>query len=352
MQKTLKIGKLELATPLLLAPIAGYCDLAFRLVARSCGGVGLACTDLICPEGILRATPKSLRLAQTVEADSPLCIQLYGGNVDRLCDAARWAQDRGAHVVDINMGCPVDKVTKLDGGSKLMCDPDRTLRMVERVRAILTHTPLTAKMRLGWDDSCLNAPLLARRLEEAGVEMVTVHGRTTAMRFTGQARLEGIAEVVAAVKKIPVIGNGDIRSVADARRMFAVTRCAGIMIGRGALSMPWIFRDIYSDMTTGQIPPPPTLAEKIQLMRDHFQNVCRFESEWHAVREFRKRVSWYAKQMTPCPPLRQEMQKIESAGDFERVIAEFLEWRVSWEASAPARYRKVEEQVAEPAARQ
>src|ERR1700722_11538313 len=190
----LKIGSVQLATNLLLAPIAGYCDLAFRLTARSCGSVGLACTDLLCPEGLLRENKGSLSLAMTTPEDSPLCMQLYGGNVERLCEAARWAEDRGAHIIDINMGCPVDKVTKLDGGSKLLCNPDNTLRMVERIIKVLRHTPLTAKLRLGWDDSCIVAPALARRLEEAGIAMVTIHGRTTEMRFSGQARLDGIAE--------------------------------------------------------------------------------------------------------------------------------------------------------------
>jgi tRNA-dihydrouridine synthase B len=327
MPKPLKIGNFTPATPLLLAPVAGYTDLAFRLVARSCGGVGLACTELLCPEGILRQTAASVRIAQTNAADTPLCTQLYGANVDSLCEAARWAQDQGTAVVDINMGCPVDKVTKFNGGSKLMCDPDQTVRMVERVRAVLTRMPLTAKMRLGWDETCLNAPLLARRLEEAGVEMVTVHGRTTEMKFTGQARLEGIAEVVAAVKHIPVVGNGDIRSVADARRMFEVTGCSGIMIGRGAIGMPWIFRDIHADMTSGVVPPPPSIEAICQLMRDHFHNMCRYERERSAVCEFRKRISWYAKQLNPCTRLREEMRLINSTADFERAIAAFLEWR-------------------------
>src|SRR5580704_5103282 len=180
----LKIGSVQLATNLLLAPIAGYCDLAFRLVARSCGGVGMACTDLLCPEGVLRENRKSMELAMTVPADSPLCMQLYGGNVELLCEAAKWAEERGAHVIDINMGCPVDKITKRDGGSKLLCDIDRTLRMVERIAGVLKRVPLTAKMRLGWDERSLVAPKLAARLEEAGVAAVTVHGRTTEMRFS------------------------------------------------------------------------------------------------------------------------------------------------------------------------
>src|SRR6266481_4562861 len=151
--REIHLGSVRLATNLLLAPIAGYCDLAFRLVARSCGGVGLACTDLLCPEGVLRENRRSMELAMTTPEDSPLCMQLYGGDVTLLCEAARWAEDRGAHVIDINMGCPVDKITKRDGGSKLLCKPDHTLRMVDRIKATLRRVPLTAKLRLGWDDS-------------------------------------------------------------------------------------------------------------------------------------------------------------------------------------------------------
>src|SRR5215212_10573152 len=153
MPRLLQIDNIRLATNLLLAPIAGYCDLSFRLVARSFGGVGLACTDLLCPEGVLRETRKSMELAATCAADQPLAMQLYGGDVDRLCEAARWAEDRGATIVDINMGCPVDKITKRDGGSKLLCDPDKTLRMVERIVRVLRNVPLTCKLRLGWDDN-------------------------------------------------------------------------------------------------------------------------------------------------------------------------------------------------------
>ena len=331
----LKIGSLQLATNLLLAPIAGYCDLAFRLVVRSCGGVGLACTDLLCPEGVLRENKRSMELAQTCEADSPLAMQLYGGDVERLCEAARWAEDRGAHVVDINMGCPVDKITKRDGGSKLLCNPDHTLRMVERIKASLRNVPLTCKLRLGWDDSCIVAPYLASRLEELGVAAVTVHGRTTAMRFSGEARLDAIAEVVAAVKQIPVIGNGDVRTPHDALWMMQRTGCRGVMIGRAALGTPWIFRDAHVLLTTGEIPPPPTLEEVVQLMRDHFYNHCRFRSERSAVIEFRKRVSWYARHLHPCNDLRQEMRLFNDAAEFEAILARFLRWRN--EGGLPAR---------------
>jgi nifR3 family TIM-barrel protein len=323
----MKIGSVNLATNLLLAPIAGYCDLAFRLVARSCGGVGLACTDLLCPEGVLRENKRSMELAQTCEADSPLAMQLYGGNVDLLCEAARWAEDRGAHIIDLNMGCPVDKITKRDGGSKLLCDPAATLKMVERIKSSLRRVPLTCKLRLGWDDSCIVAPYLASRLEEIGVAAITIHGRTTEMRFSGEARLDGIAEVVAAVKQIPVIGNGDIRSPADAMRMIRHTGCQGLMIGRAALSTPWIFRDTRSLLSSGIVPPPPTIEQIVQLMRDHFYNLCRFRNKRCAVLEFRKRISWYAKNLHPCKQLREEMRAVSSPVEFEAILSRFLAWR-------------------------
>lgn len=330
--KPLRVGNLTLATPLILAPIAGYCDVSFRVIARACGGVGLAVTDLLCPEGVLRENYRSMQLAATCEEDSPLSMQLYGGDVEKLCEAARWAEDRGAHVIDLNMGCPVDKITKRDGGSKLLCDPDHTVGMVERIVKSLRHTPLTCKLRLGWDDTCIVAPGLARRLEEIGVQMITIHGRTTEMKFTGEARLDGIAEVVAAVRSIPVIGNGDVKSPQDAERMFNHTKCAGVMIGRAALSQPWIFRDTWSYLTTGVIPDEPTVDEKCAMIRRHFHNLCEYRSERAAIIEFRKRISWYAKTMNPCRPLRDPMREIDCIADFERVVNDFLDWRRAYEA--------------------
>ena len=341
----LTVGHVPLATNLLLAPIAGYCDVAFRLVARSCGGVGLACTDLLSPEGVLRESKRSMELAATCEDDRPLAMQLYGSDPQKLCDAARWAEDHRADIVDINMGCPVDKITKRDGGSKLLCNPDNTLRLVERVASSLRAAPLTAKLRLGWDDSSIVAPYLAARLEDAGVAMVTVHGRTTEMRFSGQARLDGIAHVVASVKRIPVIGNGDVKTPQDAKRMIEVTGCAGVMIGRGALSAPWIFRDTWSHLTTGVIPEPPTIEQKCRLMRDHFRNICSFRNERSAVLEFRKRVSWYSKQMYPCRMLKDEIRLLESADQFDRTVERFLEWRLKYDEDVRAgRAQRVEEE--------
>jgi nifR3 family TIM-barrel protein len=329
----LRIRNLQLATNLLLAPIAGYCDVSFRVIARACGGVGLAVTDLLSPDGVLRENARSMQLAATCPEDSPLSMQLYGADVAKLCDAARWCQDRGAHVIDINMGCPVDKVTKRDGGSKLLCNPDNTVQMVERIVAAVPNTPVTAKLRLGWDDTCIVAPSLARRLESAGVAMVTIHGRTTEMRFTGSARLDGIAEVVAACSTIPVIGNGDVKTPQDAKRMIEHTKCAGVMIGRGALSHPWIFRDTWSYLTTGTIPEEPTLEEKCNMIRTHFYNLCHYRSERSAIIEMRKRISWYSKTMHPCAQLKEDMRLITCAADVDAALARFLAWRAEHAAN-------------------
>lgn len=332
----LKIGLLQLRTNLLLSPIAGYCDLSFRLVVRSCGGLGLACTDLLCPEGVLRENKRSMELAATCAEDSPLAMQLYGADSGRLCEAARWARDHGADVIDINMGCPVDKITKRDGGSALLCHPENTVRLAEEIVQAVPEVPVTAKMRLGWDDQRIVAPMLARRLEEVGIAAVTIHGRTTEMRFTGNVRLRGIAEVVQAVRKIPVIGNGDIRTPEDARQMLAVTGCQGVMIGRAALSAPWIFRDIHSFLTTGVVGDPPNVEEKCRLMRNHFYNLVRWRNERVAVCEFRKRISWYARHLNPCRSLRDAMRVINTPADFDRAVDEFLAWRRSLDRSVGA----------------
>ena len=175
------------------------------------------------------------------------------------------------------------------------------------------------------------APYLASRLENAGISLLTIHGRTTEMRFSGNVRLDGIAQVAAAVKNIPVIGNGDIKSPQDAAHMIQYTKCAGVMIGRAALSAPWIFRDTWSYLTTGIIPPEPTIPEKCSMIRTHFYNLCKYRNERIALLEFRKRISWYAKTMNPCRILRDNMRLINSVTDFESTIEAFLNWRADYD---------------------
>lgn len=323
----LRLGTVALRTNLLLAPIAGYCDLAFRLVCRSFGGVGLACTDLLSPQGLLRGTATSLDLARTHDLDQPIGMQLYGSDPAIMADGARWARDHGATVIDINMGCPVDKVTKKDGGSKLLCDPGRAVRIVEHVVAAVAGSgvPVTAKMRLGWFDDQPVAEWLAPRLVEAGAAGITVHGRTTQQRFSGVVSHEGIARVVEVVGgRVPVIGNGDVREPADAVDMIRLTGCDGVMIGRGALSTPWLFRDAWSLLTTGRIEAEPGEAEKVETIRRYFRLMQEFRGEHYAMVQMRRRIAWFAKRLGPCKPLREAVRLARTPQDVEQALDEFL----------------------------
>ena len=299
----LKLGPVQLQSNLLLAPIAGYCDLAFRTICREWGGVGLACTDLLSPQGLLRGTATSLDLARTNAFDKPVGMQLYGSDPDIMAEGARWAVEHGASVVDINMGCPVDKVTKKDGGSKLLTDLTRAVAVAAKVVKELEKcpvegkgpVPLTCKMRLCWHTADYESggacsPHLARMLADVGVVGVTVHGRTTEMKFGGEVRLAGIARVVEAVGgRIPVIGNGDIKEPSDAARMIKETGCDGVMIGRGALSTPWIFRDTEHFLRTGQLLAQPTDAEKVATIRRYFTLMLETRDERYAMFQIRRR---------------------------------------------------------------
>src|SRR5262245_25255861 len=234
----LRFGPLELNTPLVLSPLAGYTNLPFRLVVREIGGVGLCTTDLVNARSLLEQRPKAFKLIETRPEDSPLAVQLFGSVPEEMRDAAQLLEARGVAAIDINMGCPVKKVCKVGGGSAMMTELDKTAALVRgMVNAV--KIPVTAKMRLGWDDENLTAPDLARALEAVGVAAIFVHGRTRAQGFGGKVNLAGIRAVVEAVKTVPVIGNGDITTPEAARHMQAETGCAGVSVGRGAFYDPW-----------------------------------------------------------------------------------------------------------------
>ncbi len=313
----MKIGPLQLETPLLLAPIAGHCDLTFRMLCREQGGVGLASTDLLNSRAILMGARRTLELAATNEHDSPCGMQLYGNSEDPLPEAACWAIDHGAKLIDINMGCPVDKVAKKHGGSLLLRDCLSTMRLTERiVDAVRAHSggtiPVTAKMRLGWDPEHFVAPQLARDLESIGVQAVTVHGRWTVQFFSGKADWGRIGEVVRAVQ-IPVIGNGDVTEPEHVVDLMRATGCAGVMVGRGALRTPWIFRRAAALLATGVVSEEPSLLEKCQVVARHIELLQRYAPcERHALHAMRARIAWYGKTMGPIKPLKESIRLAES----------------------------------------
>lgn len=325
----MRIGRHQLVSNLFLSPLAGYTNLPFRLTLRELGGLGWVTTDLVNARSLLEKNATALKLVASSAEDQPMAIQLFGNVASEMRDAARMCEDLGAQAVDINMGCPVKKVVRIGGGSAMMTELAQTASLVRGMVAAVT-IPITAKMRLGWDSDNLTAPALARVLEEAGVAAIFVHGRTRAQGFGGTVNLAGIRAVVEAVRTIPVIGNGDVTTPASAKHMLEETGCAGVSIGRGAFYDPWIFRRTEHYLRTGELLPEPDFAERVRVMRRHFERYCEFYGEFNGARLFRKVAPWYAKRFGPAKPFKVRILTIGSRADFEAAIAEYTTWRAAY----------------------
>ena len=322
----MRLGPYELASNLFLSPLAGYTNLPMRLTVRELGGLAWSTTDLVNARSLLERNPTALKLVASAPGDRPFAVQLFGSVPEEMRDAAVMCQELGAESVDINMGCPVKKVVQIGGGSAMMTELDKTAALVRGMIAAV-KIPVTAKMRLGWDDNNLTAPDLAKVLEDTGVAAVFVHGRTRAQGFAGTVNLAGIRSVVEAVKRIPVIGNGDVTTPEAARHMLAETGCAGVSIGRGAFYDPWIFRRTDHLLRTGELLPEPDFNERLRVLRRHFDRYVEFYGEEHGSRLFRKVAPWYARRFGPSKPFKRRIITIRSRADFEAAIAEYLEWR-------------------------
>jgi nifR3 family TIM-barrel protein len=313
------LGKLELASRYLLAPLAGYTNLPFRRVVRELGGLGLATTDLVNARALLRASRKTLELIDTCRSDRPLSVQIYGAEAEHMAEAARWLEGYGASVIDINMGCPVHKVVRGGGGSAMMCDRAATLGLVGRVVQAV-KIPVTVKMRLGWDETSWSAPAFARDFEQVGVAAVIIHGRTREQGFGGSVNLDGIRAVVEAVDHLPIIGNGDIRTVHDAERMLRETGCAGLAIGRGALLNPWLVAQLSRWEATGEPARPSGYEDRLTLMARHFELLLEQRGERFACLTFRKVANWYCRVLRPGHQLQQRLMHLASRVDFHTIV--------------------------------
>src|SRR5215471_6716180 len=290
----MRLGPLPLQSNLFLSPLAGYTNLPFRLTIREVGGLGLATTDLVNARSLLEKNPKALKLIETSPADRPLAVQLFGSVPEEMRDAAIYLEHIGVASVDINMGCPVRKVCRVGGGSAMMTELGKTAALVKgMVNAV--RIPVTAKMRLGWDEHNITAPELARALQDVGVAGIFVHGRTRRQGFGGIVNLAGIRAVVEAATGIPVIGNGDITTPQAARTMFDETGCAGISIGRGAFYNPWIFQHTIHYLTAGEVLNEPPFEDRVRVMCRHFELMLEVFGEELACRMFRKVAPWYSR---------------------------------------------------------
>jgi len=316
---TLRIGALELATNVILAPLSGYTDAPYRRTVRRIGGLGLATTELVSPRGVLKNTGRSREIAEIAPDDRPLAVQFYGCDAACMAEAAQWAADQGAAAIDINMGCPVAKVTRRGAGSTLLKDPDAAVALAARVIQAV-NVPVTVKMRLGHSPTDFVAPQLAARLQDAGCAAITVHGRFATEKFKGRVNLDGIRAVVEAVGGLPIFGNGDIRVPEDAQRMIEATGCAGVAIGRGAFADPWIFHDTHTLLTTGQLPEPPTQEARIELLMTHFRLSVEAKGERRACLQFRKWVPRYAKRIPRLRAHRDLARTLATAAELEEAL--------------------------------
>jgi len=322
----LAIGSLQLKSNLFLAPLAGYTNLPFRLVIRELGHVGLCTTDLVNARSLLERNRKAFQLIETTDADRPLAIQIFGTVPEEMRDAALLLQSRSIDIVDINMGCPMRKVCKTGGGSALMNDLNQTAHLVKTI-VDAVKVPVTCKMRLGWDDDNLTAPELARALEDVGIAGITVHGRTRQQGFTGSVNLTGIRAVVQAVKRIPIIGNGDITTPRAAKHMFDETGCAAVSIGRGAFYNPWIFRDIAHFLATGELLPEAPLDDRIVVITKHLDRMVEHFGEELGCILFRKIALQYSRRFGPTKFFDKRMVQLSRRSEFEEIVALYRVWR-------------------------
>ena len=315
----LNIGNVELNNNLILAPMAGVNDLPFRIICKKYGNPGLVCNEMVSAKAICYNDEKTKSMLVTNDQERPVSMQIFGHEPDSMATASIEVS-KMADIIDINFGCPAPKVVKNGDGSKLL----ENIELIgEIVKAVVEKSdkPVTAKIRKGWSNENIVAVEVAKVIEAAGAKMIAVHGRTRNEFYSGKADWDIIKEVKNNVS-IPVIGNGDIFSAQDAKAMFEQTGCDGIMIGRGALGNPWIFREIKEYIENGTI-PNITKEEKLNVLKEHFKLLLDLKGEYVATREIRKFVAWYVKGMENATALRIRINQIESQEDFYKEIDNF-----------------------------
>jgi tRNA-dihydrouridine synthase B len=319
--RSFSIGAVRVDPPLVLAPMAGVTDRDFRRIVRRIGGVGVVSMEFVSSRAIVDGNRKTRDLMAFDEEERPLAIQIYGSDAATMREAARVVEELRPDLCDINMGCPANKVLKGCAGAALMGDLRQAEEIIRAVHSVLT-IPLTVKFRLGLDDKRRNFLELGRVCEANGVAAVAMHGRTARQMFAGEADWSEIARLKEELS-IPVIGNGDIREPADAGRMLRQTGCDGVMIGRGATRNPWIFRQIVAHLSGGRV-PEPTLADRRDLILDHFRLVAEREPDRYALHKLRKFTGWYTHGLPNGKRLRQQIQQLETVPGFLEAVEAFF----------------------------
>ncbi len=320
------VGKVPVEIPVLLAPMEDVTNAAFRKICKRIANPGLMFTEFVSAMAIHHGATKTYRKMRILPEERPLGIQIFGGEIDVMANTAELCEEMGADIVDINMGCWVPKVCRTGSGAALLKDPELAEKIVNEVVKRVS-VPVTVKVRAGWEYGLFAAPDLAKRFENAGAKMLTLHARFAKQGFEGNANWQLIEEMRSAIK-IPLVGNGDIKCGEDALRMFRETGCDGVMVGRAAISNPWALREIVQRVMGNSISRPPGLSERIQIAMEHLKTMVELElrdgvPETNTVRSLRGQIPLYIKGAFGAASVRQELMQADSVLEVETILRNF-----------------------------
>ena len=317
-----KIGNVEIKNRIIVAPLAGVSNVAFRMINHDMGA-GLCVSEMISAMGIIYNSKKTIDLLEICEEERPVSIQLFGSDENSLLKAAKYVEDNiKPDIIDINCGCPVPKVAgKSGGGAALMKDPDKIYKIVYTLSHYL-KTPITIKIRIGWDSNSINAVEIAKKAELAGASGIAIHGRTKAQGYEGSANWDIIKEVKESVN-IPVIGNGDIKTIYDAKRMLDYTKCDAVMIGRASLGNPWFIKECVEYVENGNIIEKPTYIDKLGMIKTHYEKLESIHGPSRAILEIRSHALWYLKGLVGNKEIKEKIVHVNTKAELFDIIDKY-----------------------------